>query len=150
MKKQIDPPIKAHLLWSALMIRLVGALFLDLCSKNSQLRLPAFRDKIMQRLSRPLIHLIVFGGVALGLAALASGSNLPEQSTISPASLQPSAVTHETRAGLQAGLQELIEFRNANEITPPVEPVSSAPPTRSSFMATWPSVSGAKGYLLDV
>ena len=46
----------------------------------------------------PLIRLIVFGGVALGLAALASASNLPEQSTISPASLQPSAATHETRA----------------------------------------------------
>ena len=47
-------------------------------------------------------------------------------------------------------MQELIEFRNANEITPPIETVSSAPPTRSSFMATWDSVSGAKGYLLDV
>ncbi len=52
--------------------------------------------------------------------------------------------------GRRQGLQELIEFRNANEITPPIETVSSAPPTRSSFMATWPSVSGAKGYLLDV
>ena len=100
----------------------------------------------MQRLGFPLIRLIVFGGVALGLAALASGSNLPEQSTISPASLQPSAATHETRAGLQ----ELIEFQTANEITPPIETISSAPPTRSSFMATWDSVSGAKGYVLDV
>ena len=44
----------------------------------------------------------------------------------------------------------MIEFPNANEITPPIETVSSAPPTRSSFMATWDSVSGAKGYLLDV
>ena len=142
MKKQIDPPIKAHLLWSALMIRRVGALFLYLCSKNSQLRLAAFRDKIMQRPGFPLIRLIVFGGVALGLAALASGSNLPEQSTISPASLQPSAATHETRAESQ----ELIELRNANEITPPIETISSAPPTRGSLMATWDSVSGAKGY----
>ena len=110
----------------------------------------AFRDKIMQRPGFPLIRLIVFGGVALGLAALASASNLPEQSTISPASLQPSAATHETRAGSQAGLQEVIEFPNANEVTPRIETVSSAPPTRSSFMATWDSVSGAKGYLLDV
>jgi hypothetical protein len=94
----------------------------------------------------PSALIIVFGGVALGLAALASVSNLPEQSTSSPASLQPSAATHETRAGLQ----ELIESRNANEITPTIEAVSSAPPTRSSFMATWDSVSGAKGYLLDV
>ena len=99
-----------------------------------------------KQIDPPIIRLIVFGGVALGLAALASASNLPEQSTISPASLQPSAATHETRAGLQ----ELIEFPNANEITPPIETVSSAPPTRSSFMATWDSVSGAKGYLLDV
>ena len=100
----------------------------------------------MQRPSFPLIRLIVFGGVALGLAVPASGSNLPEQSAISPASLQPSAATHETRAGLQ----KLIEFRNANEITPSIETVSSAAPTRSSFMATWGSLSGAKGYLLDV
>jgi hypothetical protein len=75
MKKQIDPPIKPHLLWSALMIRLVGALFLDLCSKNSQLRLAAFRDKIMPRPGFPLIRLIVFCGVALRLDAPASGSN---------------------------------------------------------------------------
>src|SRR4029077_6447405 len=150
MKKQIDPPIKAHLLWSALMIRLVGALFLDLCSKNSQLRLAAFRDKIMQRLGFPLIRLIVFGGVALGLAALAPGRHLPEQNTISPPSLRPSAATHETRAGWQAGLQEVIEFSNANKVTPPIETVSSAPPTRSSLMETWPVVNDAKGYLLDV
>ena len=100
----------------------------------------------MQRPGFPLIRLIVFGGVPLGLAAVASAGNLPEQSTVSSASLQPSAATHETRAGLP----ELIEFPNANEVTPPIETVSSAPPTRSSFMATWDSVSGAKGYLLDV
>jgi hypothetical protein len=98
----------------------------------------------------PLIGLIAFGGVALRLAAIGSTTNLPEQTTISPASLQPSAATHETRAGLEAGLQKIIEFGNAKEITPSVETVSSAPPTRSSFMATWDSVSDAKGYLLDV
>src|SRR6266496_690464 len=146
MKKQINPSIKPHLPWSAPTIRFVGALFLDLCSKNSQLRLAAFRDKIMQRLGFPLIGLIVFGGVALGLAALVSGSNSPEQSTSSPVSLQPTAATHETRAASQG----VIEFPNPNEITPRIETVSSAPPTRSSFMATWGSVSGAKGYLLDV
>src|SRR5436189_654392 len=98
----------------------------------------------MQRLGFPVIGLIVFGGVALGLAALASGSNLPEQST--PVSLQPSAATHETRAGLQG----VIEFPNANEVTARIETVFSAPPTRTSLMATWRPVSGAKGYLLDV
>jgi elongation factor P hydroxylase len=146
MKKQINPSIKAHLLWSAPTIRFVGALFLDLCSKNSQLRLAAFRDKIMQRLGFPLIGLIVFGGVALGLGALASASNLPEQNIISHASLRPSAATHETRAGLQG----LTEFPNANEVIPRIETVSSAPPTRSSFMANWDNVTGATGYLLDV
>jgi len=100
----------------------------------------------MQRLGFPLIHLIVFCSVALGLAALAAASNLPEENIISLPSLQPSAATHET----QAGLQEVLEFPNANEITPPIETVSSAPPTRSSFMATWDIVTGAKGYLLDV
>ncbi|PYK10294.1 MAG: hypothetical protein DME61_03620, partial [Verrucomicrobia bacterium] len=101
----------------------------------------------MQRPGFPLIGLIIFGGVALGLSALASASNLPEQNIISHASLRSSAATHETRAGLQ----EVIEFPNANKVTPRIETVSSAPsPTRSSFMATWGSVTGAKGYLLDV
>ncbi len=121
MKKQINPSIKAHLLWSAPTIRLVGALFLDLCSKKSQLRLAAFRDKIMQRPGFPLIGLIVFGGVGQGLVALASASNLPEQNIISQASLQPSAATHETRMGSQAGSQGVIESPSANEVTPRIE-----------------------------
>jgi len=100
----------------------------------------------MQRPGFPSIGLIVFGGMALGLSALASASNLPEQNILSPASLRPSAATHETRAGLQEG----IEFPNANKVMPRIETVSWAPPTRSSFMATWGSVSGAKGYFLDV
>src|SRR5262249_3972763 len=115
MKKQINPSIKAHPLWSAPTIRFVRPLFLDLCSKNSQLKMAAFRDKIMQWLGFPLIGLIVFGGVVLGLDVLASASNLPEQKIISHASLRPSAATHETRAGSQAGLQGVIEFPSANE-----------------------------------
>src|SRR5437773_9933994 len=98
----------------------------------------------MQRLGFPLIGLIVFGGVAVGLGVLASASNLPEQKIISHVSLQPTAATHETRAASQG----VIEFPNPNEITPRIETDSSAPPTRSSFMATWGSVSGGKGYLL--
>jgi len=94
----------------------------------------------------PLIGLIVFGGVALELAALASAGKSTEQNTSFPASLQPSAATHETRADSQ----DLIGLRKVNEIASPIETILSAPPTRSSFMATWPSVSGAKGYLLDV
>src|SRR6266478_2296077 len=108
--------------------------------------LAVFHDETMQRLGFPLIGLIIFGGVAVGFSALASASNLPEQNILSPASLRPSAATHETRAALQ----EVIEFRNANKVTPRIETVSWAPPTRSSFMAAWGSVSGAKGYFLDV
>jgi len=92
----------------------------------------------------------VFGGVGLGLAAVTPASNSPEQSTSSPVSLQPTAATHETRAGMETRLQELMKFPNANDVTPCSETVSPAPPTRSSFMATWGSVSGANGYLLDV
>jgi hypothetical protein len=105
-----------------------------------------FRDNIMQRLGFSVISLIVFGGVAPGLAGLAAASNLSEENIASPASLLPSAATHETRTGLE----EVIEFPNANEIAPRVETVSWAPPTRSSFMATWGSVGDAKGYFLDV
>src|SRR6266478_7257367 len=108
--------------------------------------LAVFHDETMQRPGFPLIGLIVFGSMALGLAALASASNLPEQNIISHASLQPSAATHETRAGLQG----LTEFPNANEVLAGIETVLAPPPTRSSFMATWDGVSGAKGYLLDV
>jgi Alpha-galactosidase, CBM13 domain/Fibronectin type III domain len=100
----------------------------------------------MQQPGFPVIGLIVSGCVALALAELASAGDLTEQSASSPALLQPSAATHETRTGSQ----EVIEFRNANEITAPIETISSVPPTRSSFMAIWDSVSGAKGYLLDV
>jgi FG-GAP-like repeat len=110
------------------------------------LYIDSLRDKILQRLGFPVIGLVMLGGVALGPVTLASASNLPEQSTISTPSLQPNAATHETRAGLQEG----IEFPGENEVTAQIETVSSTPPTRSSVMATWQSVSGAKGYLLDV
>src|SRR4029077_7998759 len=112
--------------------------------------LAVFHDETMQRPSFPLIGLIVFGGMALGLSALAAAGNLPEQNILSPASLRPSAATHETRAGSQAESQGVIEFPSANEVTARIETVSSVPPTRSSFMATWGSASGAKGYFLDV
>ena len=56
------------------------------------------------------------------------------------------AATHETWADSQAALQ----FPNASEIAAEIETVSSAPPTRSSFMANWDKVTGATGYLLDV
>src|SRR5438128_789789 len=117
-----------------------------MCAHPSLSTLAVFHDETMQRSGFPLIGLIVFGGMALGRSVLASASNLPEQNILSPASLRPSAATHETRAGSQG----VIEFPSANEVTPRIETVSSVPATRSSFMATWGSVSGVKGYFLDV
>jgi hypothetical protein len=43
-----------------------------------------------------------------------------------------------------------LELPNTNGFPSESETVSPPPPTRSSFMAMWPSVTGAKGYLLDV
>ena len=56
------------------------------------------------------------------------------------------AATHETWADPQAALQ----FPNASQTAAELEPVSSTPPTRSSFMASWDNVAGAIGYRLDV
>jgi len=97
----------------------------------------------MMRSGFSIIGSLVFCGVALGLA---DNSNLPEQNVVSGTAFQPGAATHETRADPQAALQ----FPNAGEIAAGIETVSSAPPTRSSFMATWDNVTGAKSYLLDV
>src|SRR5206468_12204161 len=76
--------------------------------------------------------------------------NSPRQNIASRAPFQPSAATHETRIGSEAGLQKLTEFRHANEITPRIETVSPVPPTRNNLMASWGRVSGAQGYLVDV
>jgi hypothetical protein len=108
--------------------------------------LAAFRDETMRRLGFLIIGLIVFGGAALGLAALTGNHNLPERNIVSSAPFQPSTGKHETHVGSQS----TVEFPNANEDTSRIETVSSAPPTHSSFMATWDSASGAEGYLLDV
>jgi hypothetical protein len=55
-------------------------------------------------------------------------------------------MAHETQVDLQTALP----FSNASEIDAGIETASSAPATRSSFMANWNDVSGADGYLLDV
>src|SRR5947208_9202970 len=105
-----------------------------------------FPSETMRHRSFPIMGLIVFGGVALGPAAFAANSNLSEHNIVSRAPFQPRAATHETRIASQG----VLEFPNANEVSPRIETVSPAPPTRSSFMATWDGVSGAKGYLVDV
>src|SRR5438093_1903888 len=115
------------------MITVAAPCFFIICSAALAQAHDNIAEREVQRLGFPSIGLNFFGDVAPRLAALASATNLPGQSTKSPASLQPSAATHETRSGLQPGLQELSKFRNANETTPRIETVPAASPTRSSF-----------------
>src|SRR5262249_24061267 len=50
----------------------------------------------------------------------------------------------------QAQMESSLQLPNTTVVSAEGEVVSPPPPTRSSFMATWKRVSGAKGYLLDV
>ncbi len=136
VKKQINPSIKAHFLRSALMLL-------------SLLAICAIPFGLAQSHSRGTNHESVVNRTQQWQFPT-KNINSPQQNIASRAALQPSAATHETRIGLEAGLQKLTEFRNANEITPRIETVSPVPPTRNNLMASWGSVSGAKGYLLDV
>jgi hypothetical protein len=95
-----------------------------------------------------LASIIVVAGVVLSVAALADSRGVPDQNTV-PLEASPFEArveTHETRADSEEALQA----PNASEITNPFEAFSSAPSTRSSFMASWDNLSGATGYLLDV
>ena len=89
----------------------------------------------------------IIGGVALGLAALGGKIYLSAQdSVLDPSPFQVGAATH----GAGADWQDALQFANANEITSEIEAVSPAPPTRSSFMASWDNAADGTGYLLDV
>lgn len=100
----------------------------------------------MRHSSFRIIGSILFAVVALGLAALGGNSNLQERWIASPSTFQPGIATHETRADPQDVLQVATESENGAGI----ETMSSAPPTRSSFMANWERIIAAQGYLLDV
>src|ERR1700757_850400 len=100
----------------------------------------------MWRAGLLIIGLIVFCGATPGPTAFAGNNSWPDQNMVSSEPLQPGVGKHQTHAGSQS----TIEFPNANEVTSRIETVSSAPPTRTSFMATWDGTSGAEGYLLDV
>jgi fibronectin type III domain protein len=81
------------------------------------------------------------------LAVVASDISFSGQNRVPSVSpFETGAAIHETWADPQAALQ----FPNASETPAEIETVSSAPPTRSSFMASWDNVAGATGYLLDV
>src|SRR5262245_34086852 len=92
------------------------------------------------------IRISAFVCVLLALA-VAAGIRLSGQTTAPEMErFEAGAGVHETHAQPES----LLQFSNTNELLPQAEPVSPPPPTRSSFMATWKRVSGAKGYLLDV
>jgi Fibronectin type III domain len=103
----------------------------------------------MQGQSFPIARLIIFANwIALGLAALGGAISLSGQDHVASASavFEPSAAAHETRAASQY----VLPFPSASELSAEMETISSAPPTRSSFMASWKRTPGAIGYLLDV
>ncbi|HEX4708440.1 MAG TPA: NF038122 family metalloprotease, partial [Candidatus Udaeobacter sp.] len=102
----------------------------------------------MPRPTFSILHSIVLAGVTLGFSALAGDRNLREHKGVSPepAAFQPGVGTHESQSEIESGLP----LANAGGDNSSVEAVSSAPPTRSSFMATWQTIAGANGYLLDV
>ena len=102
----------------------------------------------MQRRGFPIRRSIIFaGGVALGLVAFGGDTSLRGQSDTpgAPPTFEAGSVRHETRTKSQVAPA----FSNNSEIQAPAE-IEIPAPTRSSFMANWPSVSGAMGYLLDV
>ncbi len=84
--------------------------------------------------------------VVLGLAGLRGDLKVSAQTdAIHLSPFEPGAGTHETHAQYQSSVQ----LPNGREVVPDSE-VFLPPPTRSSFMATWPGVTGASEYLLDV
>ena len=100
------------------------------------MRRPAFR----------ITAAIIFSAVIFRLGALAIDGYSPEQHIVFPPSFRPEVTTHET----QTDRQSILQSADARETAAELDAVSSAPPTRSSFMAKWANVSGANGYLLDV
>ena len=70
-------------------------------------------------------------------AVVASDISFSGQNRVpTPSPFAVGAATHETWADSQAALQ----FPNASEVAAEIETVSSAPATRSSFMASWETV----------
>jgi hypothetical protein len=93
------------------------------------------------------IRVSAFVCVVLGLVGVAGDHRVSAQTAApGPSQFEIGAFRHGTHAESQISL----ELPNTNEFPLETETVSPPPPTRSSFMATWPSVPGAKGYSLDV
>jgi FG-GAP-like repeat len=88
---------------------------------------------------------ILVGGAVLGFGP--ANTNLPGQTHppgASPA-FQASIATHQTSVESQTAPG----FPSPTEMAPQGE-IEIPPPTRSTFMASWPSMKSAVGYLLDV
>jgi hypothetical protein len=90
-------------------------------------------------------------GLPLGIFAVGADTILPSQNHNSGAlpEFPANAGTHVTRADSESALnfQNGKEIPQQTEVGPPQMPV---PATRSGFMASWSTVSGAIGYRLDV
>src|SRR4051812_27734264 len=90
--------------------------------------------------------IILLGGMAVAVTALSGDVNFPDQKVASGGGVSFEAETHRTRGDWQ----RTVRVPSAEEVAAEDEAVASAPATRSTFMATWPSAIGATGYLLDV
>ncbi len=130
----------------ALFARRVDENLVSTCATRCQPGRCSFRDKMIRQSVFWKIASVALGGVALGLATLTGNAGSLGQELAAPTQFRPAAAIHETRADLSAPLQ----LKSRNGIAWPIETVSSAPPTRGSFMATWGNLRGATGYLLDV
>jgi hypothetical protein len=93
-----------------------------------------------------IIYSVIFGAFALGLGTVAGNISFPQRNAASSSSFEPSVATHQTQAPSALALQ----LPSTRKIASGIGTFSAAPPTRSTFTATWQSVSGATGYLLDV
>jgi hypothetical protein len=107
------------------------------------------RTRLYPRRNHPTVRVLIKVSavlcVALVLAFVTSDTSFSGQNRVlRKPPLEMGAATHETWADSQTALL------NVRETPAEIEPVSTAPSTRSSFTATWNNVAGATGYLLDV
>lgn len=91
------------------------------------------------------IRIFAFVCIVFGLA-VASVRLSGQTASAGAERFEAGAGVHETHARWESSFQ----LPETSELSPQRERVAPPPPTRSSFMASWQPVSGAKGYLLDV
>ena len=97
--------------------------------------------------SASYIRVFGFICVVLGLTGVPGNHSLSGETAAPRASrFGIESFRHQNHAESQPSLELPTTNRSPSEIETFLPP----PPTRSCFMATWPGVSGAKGYLLDV